>query len=58
MTCEGLLIDLDAVMIDTRNPERARDLLQLVADAMETAVVILRGRLGASELFLSLPGFM
>ena len=50
MACEGLLIDLDAVMNDTRNPERAGGLLQLVAHAMEAAVGIIRGRLGASVL--------
>ena len=58
MACEGLLIELDAVMNDTRNPERAGGLLQLVADAMETAVGILRCRLGAFVLFVSPPGFM
>ena len=58
MACEGLLIELNAVMDDTRNPDGAGGLPQLVPDALETAVGILRGRLEASVLFVSPPGFM
>ena len=58
MAFEGLLMNLDTIMNDSKNPDRAGSLLRLVADAIETAMGILRGRLGASVLFVSPPGFM
>ena len=58
MACEGLLMNLDAIMNDTKKPDRAGGLQRVVADTMETAMGILRGRLGASALFVSPPGFM
>ena len=58
MACEGLLMNLDAVMNDVKHTERAGDLLRVVADAMETAIEILRGQLSASALFISPPGFL
>ena len=58
MACEGLLKNLDTVMNDVKHPERAGDLLRVVADAMETATEILRGQLGASAVFFSPPGFL
>ena len=58
MACEGLLMNLDANMNDTKHPERAGGLLRVVADAMKTAIEILRGQQGASVLFVSPPGFM
>ena len=57
MACEGLLAQLNGAMEDTKKLERAGYLLQLVADAMETVVEILRARIGAS-VFVSPPGFM
>ena len=58
MACEGLLRDLDTIMADTRRPENVATLVNIVADAMERAAGILRGRLGALALFVSPPGFM
>ena len=58
MVCEGLLRDLDAIMTDTRRPGNVATLVNAVADAMERAAGILRGRLGALALFVSPPGFM
>ena len=58
MACEGLVMNLDTVMNDVKHPERAGDLLRVVADAMVTATEILRGQLGASALFVSPPGFL
>ena len=58
MVCEGLLRDLDAIMADTRRPGNVATLVNTVADAMERAAGILRGRLGALALFVSPPGFM
>ena len=58
MVCEGLLRDLDAIMADTRRPGNVATLVNAVADAMERAAEILRGRLGALALFVSPPGFM
>ena len=58
MVCEGLLRDLDAIMADTRRPGNVATLVNAVADAMERAAGILRGRLGALALFVSPPGFM
>ena len=55
MVCEGLLRELDTIMADTRN---AAALMNIVADAMEPAAVILRDRLGALALYVSPPGFM
>ena len=57
MACEGLT-NLDAIMNDVKHPERAGDLLRIVADAMEIAIEILRGQLGASTLFVSPPGLL
>ena len=58
MVCEGLLGELDTIMTDTRRPGNAAALVNVVADAMEHAAGILRGRLGALALFVSPPGFM
>ena len=58
MACEGLLRELDTIMTDTRRPGNAAALVNVVADAMEHAAGILRGRLGALALFVSPPGFM
>ena len=58
MACEGLLHDLDTIMADTRRPGNVATLVNIVADAMERAAGILRGRLGALALFVSPPGFM
>ena len=58
MVCEGLLRDLDAIMTDTRRPGNVATLVNAVADAMDRAAGILRGRLGALALFVSPPGFM
>ena len=58
MVCEGLLRDLDTIMADTRRPGNVATLVNVVADAMERAAGILRGRLGALALFVSPPGFM
>ena len=58
MVCEGLLRDLDTIMADTRRPGNVATLVNIVADAMERAAGILRGRLGALALFVSPPGFM
>ena len=58
MVCEVLLRDLDAIMADTRRPGNVATLVNAVADAMERAAGILRGRLGALALFVSPPGFM
>ena len=58
MVCEGLLRDLDTIMADTRRPGNVATLVNAVADAMERAAGILRGRLGAIALFVSPPGFM
>ena len=58
MACEGLLRNLDALMADTRRPGSVASLVNVVADAMERAAGILRGRLGALALFASPPGFM
>ena len=58
MACEGLLHDLDAIMADTRRPGNVATLVNVIADAMERAAGILRGRLGAFALFVSPPGFM
>ena len=58
MACEGLLRELDTIMIDTQRPGNAAALVNVVADAMEHASGILRGRLGALALFVSPPGFM
>ena len=58
MACEGLLGEIDNRMQDSAHPERAGELLQLVANAMEIAAEILRGQLGISALFVSPPGFM
>ena len=58
MVCEGLLRGLDAIMADTRRPGNVATLVNAVADAMERAVGIFRGRLGALALFVSPPGFM
>ena len=55
MVSEGLL---DTMMTDTRRPGNAAALLNVVADAMEHAAGIIRGRLGALSLFLSPLGFM
>ena len=51
-------MNLDAIKNDTKDPDRAGGLLRLEADAMEIAMGIFRGRLGASALFVSPPGFM
>ena len=53
MVCEGLLRDLDTIMADTRRPGNIASLVNIVADAMERAAGILRGRLGALALFVS-----
>ena len=53
MACEGLLHNLDALMADTRRPGNVATLVNVVADAMERAAGILRGRLGALGLFTS-----
>ena len=45
-------------MTDTRRPGNAAALVKSVADAMEHAAGILRGRLGALALFVFPPGFM
>ena len=45
-------------MQDTEHPERAGNLLHLVASAMETAIEILRGRIRLSALFISPLGLM
>ena len=58
MVCEGLLRDLDTIMADTRRPGNVATLVNIVADAMERAAGILRGRQGALALFVSPPGFM
>ena len=58
MAYEGLLRDLDTIMGDTRRPGNVATLVNIVADAMERAAGILRGRLGALALFVSPPGFM
>ena len=58
IVCEVLLRDLDAIMADTRRPGNVATLVNAVADAMERAAGILRGRLGAPALFVSPPGFM
>ena len=58
MACEGLLTNLDVIMNDVKHPERAGDLLGIVADAMEIAIEILRGQLGASTLFVAPPGLL
>ena len=58
MVCEGLLRELDDITADTRRPENAEALVNVVADAMEAATGILRSRLGALPLFVSPPGFM
>ena len=58
MVCEGLLHDLDTIMVDTRRPGNVATLVNIVADAMERAAGILRGRLGALALYVSPPGFM
>ena len=58
MACEGLLRELDTIMTDTRRPGNAAALINVVADTMEHAAGILRGRLRALALFLSPPGFM
>ena len=58
MACEGLLRELDTIMTDTRRPGNAAALVNVVADAMEHAAGILRGRLGALALFVSPLGFM
>ena len=58
MACERLLRELDTIMTDTRRPGNAAALVNVVADAMEHAAEILRGRLGALALFVSPPGFM
>ena len=58
MACEGLLRESDTIMTDTRRPGNAAALVNVVADAMEHAAGILRGRLGALALFVSPPGFM
>ena len=58
MACEGLLRELDTIMTDTRRPGNAAALVNVVADTMEHAEGILRGRLGALALFVSPPGFM
>ena len=58
MACEGLLRDLDTIMGDTRRPGNVATSVNIVADAMERAAGILRGRLGALALFVSPPGFM
>ena len=58
MVCEGLLRDLDTIMADTRRPGNVATLVNAVADAMERAAGIFRGRLGAIALFVSPPGFM
>ena len=58
LACEGSLRELDAIMTDTRRPGNAAALVNAVADAMEHAAGILRGRLGALPLFVSPPGFM
>ena len=58
MVCEGLLRELDTIMTDTRRPGNGAALVNVVADAMEHAAGILRGRLGALALFVSPPEFM
>ena len=58
MACEGLLHDLDTIMADTRRHGNVATLVNIVAEAMERAAGILRGRLGALALFVSPPGFM
>ena len=58
MVFEGLLRELDTIMTDTRRPGNAAALVNVVADAMEHAAGILRGRLGALALFVSPPGFI
>ena len=58
MACEGLLLELDTIMTATRRPGNAAALVNVVANAMEHAAGILRGRLGALALFVSPPGFM
>ena len=58
MVCEGLLRELDTIMTDTRRPGNAAALVNVVADAMEHAAGILRGRLGALALFVSPSGFL
>ena len=56
MACEGLLLELDAIMSDVKRPGNIATLVNVVVGAMEHAAGILRGRLGA--LFVSPPGFM
>ena len=58
MACEGLLLELDAIMTDVRRPGNIAALVNVVVGAMEHAAGILRGRLGALALFVSPPGFM
>ena len=58
MACEGFLRELDTIMTDTRRPGNAAALVNVVADVMEHAAGVLRGRLGALALFVSPPGFM
>ena len=58
MACEGLLLELDAIMSDVRRPGNIAALVNVVVGAMEHAAGILRGRLGALALFVSPPGFM
>ena len=60
MACEGLLRDLDGIMCDVRRPGDIAALVNEVVGAMERDAGILRGRLGALALFVSVspPGFM
>ena len=58
MACEGLLLELDAIMSDVRRPGNIAALVNVVVGAMEHAAGILRGRLGALALSVSPSGFM
>ena len=58
MACEGLLLELDAIMSDVRRIGNIAALVNVVVGAMEHAAGILRGRLGALALFVSPPGFL
>ena len=58
MACEGLLVEVNEAMQDVEHPETAVELLNVVANAMEIATEVPRGRIGVSTLFVSPPGFM
>ena len=50
MACEGLLVEVNSTMQDVQHPERAAQLLTVVANAMELAMEILRDQIGVSAL--------